>query len=90
MDHVGGGQVGCAHEVGRPQGVVEGSMAGRLGHPDRVADRGSGRRPHPGHHPVFYAVEFVVWLPIELNRRLREALRRPAKEVNKPALRLKL
>jgi|SRR5215211_2109771 len=39
---------------------------------------------------VFHAVEFLVWFPIELNRRLRKARRRPAKKVNKPVLRLKL
>jgi hypothetical protein len=39
---------------------------------------------------VFYLVELVVWIPLEAAHAIRERRHRPAKKVNRPALRWKL
>lgn len=39
---------------------------------------------------VFYLVELVVWIPLETAHGIRERRHRPAKKVNKPALRWRL
>jgi hypothetical protein len=39
---------------------------------------------------VFYAVEFLAWLPLWAARRFRERRGRPAKRVNRPELRWRL
>jgi len=40
--------------------------------------------------PIFYLVEFIVWIPLEISRRMRSRKDRAAKVVNKPTLQLKL
>jgi len=40
--------------------------------------------------PIFYLVEFLVWIPLEISRRVRPRGDRGAKVVNKPTLQLKL
>jgi hypothetical protein len=39
---------------------------------------------------VFYLIEFVVWIPLAAVHRIQERRNRPAKKVNRPALRWKL
>ena len=39
---------------------------------------------------VFYLVELVVWIPLEVARVIRERRHRPAKKVNRPTLRWRL
>jgi hypothetical protein len=39
---------------------------------------------------VFYLVELLVWIPLEAAHEIRERRHRPAKKVNRPALRWKL
>jgi hypothetical protein len=40
--------------------------------------------------PVFYLVELLAWIPLKVAHGIREDRHRPAKTVNKPALRWKL